>query len=202
MQLAPLDEAAVLELVEELFHHSVPRLRLARELWKRTRGNSGLLDELLRSLVARGDAYNGSDTDQRLLLRIALNDLPLPKSLPKLIADRYRSLPPELRRWLRRLAVMGGRIEPDFLLDAFPETPRAEIEDVLGRLVRAEWIVPVGSRFRFARPVLRDSVYPLDRCRSQEAPAPRRRAHPWRDPRAPDLDRDRIPTRVPPARRR
>lgn len=159
LQLAPLDEAAVLELVEELFHHSVPRLRLARELWKRTRGNSGLLDELLRSLVARGDAYNGSDSDQGLLLRIALNDLPLPKSLPKLIADRYRSLPPELRRWLRRLAVMGGRIEPDFLLEAFPETPRAEIEDVLGRLVRAEWIVPVGSRFRFARPVLRDSVY-------------------------------------------
>jgi len=171
LQLAPLGEAAVFELVEELFHHSVPRLPLARELWKRTRGNSGLLDELLRSLVSRGDAYPGPDPDQGLLLRISLADLPLPKSLPKLIAERYRALPPELRRWLRRLAIMGGRIETDFLLEAFPETPRAEIEDVLGRLVRAEWIIPVGPRFRFARPVLRDAVY---RSISEER---RRRLH-------------------------
>lgn len=155
--LAPLDEDAVASLVEGLFDHRTPRLRLARVLWQRSRGNPGLLSELLRGLLTRGDATPGPDG--ALLLHIAPDRLPLPESLPKAIAESYRELPPDDRLWLRRLAVVGGRIDADFLLHAFPPAKRSEVDEVLARLARLRWLVPAGPRYRFARPALREAVY-------------------------------------------
>jgi serine/threonine protein kinase/tetratricopeptide (TPR) repeat protein len=167
--LKPLDEDAVFELVEELFDHRVPRLRLARVLWQRSRGNPGLLNELLRGLLTRGDATPGPDG--ALLLHIQPDRLPLPESLPKAIAESYRQLPPEDRLWLRRLAVVGGRIDAEFLLRAFPPSKRAEVDEVLARLARLRWLIPAGPRYRFARPALREAVY------GTLSPDQRRRLH-------------------------
>jgi len=155
--LAPLDEDAVFELVQTLFDHRAPRLRLARVLWQRSRGNPGLLSELLRSLLTRGDAAPGPDGT--LVLHIPPDRLPLPESLPKAIAESYRQLPAEDRLWLRRLAVVGGRIDAEFLLQAFPPSKRAEVDEVLARLARLRWLIPAGPRYRFARPALREAVY-------------------------------------------
>ncbi len=156
--LAPLDEEAVLALVRQLFHHSAPRLRLATVLWQRSRGNPGLISEIVRNLIARGGA-RASDDGAGLLLEISPDDLPLPGSLQKAIGESYKQLPSGDRSWLRRLAVVGGRIETDFLLRAFRDAKRADVDAMLLRLVRSGWLVPVGGRYRFTRPALRESVY-------------------------------------------
>ncbi|MFN0007418.1 MAG: serine/threonine-protein kinase PknK [Planctomycetota bacterium] len=158
MDLAPLDERAIAALVERMFHHSAPRLRLSQVLWERSRGNPGMLSELLRGLVARNEARPHPD-GSGLALAISPDEMPLPGSLKAAIADSFRRLPPEDRKWLRRLAVAGGRIETDFLLQAFPEAKRSEVDLVLSRLVRSQWLAPAGARFRFTRPALREAVY-------------------------------------------
>lgn len=166
--LEPLTPEAMLELVNALFEPSVPRGRLAEVLWKRSQGNPGLATEILRDLVARGEAYPASDVGgggggggdgERLLLSIAPDELPLPRSLDRIVAERFDALEPEDQRWCERLAVVGGLIYTDFLARAFPPARPAEIDGVLSRLVRRSWLVPYGDRYRFARPGLREAVY-------------------------------------------
>lgn len=158
VELAPLDERAVGELVERLFHHTAPRLHLARVLWQRSRGNAAHLSEILRGLLARGEARPHPEGGG-LVLSIPPDELPLPPSLSKAIQDSYRRLSLAERTWLRRLSVAGGRIETGFLQRAFLPKNRAEVDEVLARLTRAGWLVPAGARYRFARPALREAVY-------------------------------------------
>ncbi|MBL8863326.1 MAG: protein kinase [Planctomycetes bacterium] len=158
LRLAPLAAGDVEELVERTFHHTAPRLRLAQVLQQRSRGNPGLLAEILRGLIQRGSALPHVD-GTGLLLAIDPDDLPLPTSLRAAIAASYKQLSTDERAWLRRLAVVGGRIETAFLLAAFPDAKRGELDDLLARLVRAGWLAPTGSRYRFARPALREAVY-------------------------------------------
>ncbi len=158
IRLEALTGAHVLELVERVFHHSTPRLRLAEVLLQRSRGNPGLLSELLRGLVSRGSVAPHAD-GTGLVLAIEPDELPLPSSLRAAIVESYKRLSTRERTWLRRLAVVGGRIETEFLLRAFPKTRRPELEAILARLVRAGWLSPTDRRWRFARPALREAVY-------------------------------------------
>ncbi len=158
LQLGPLNQAAILEFVEELFDRSVPRVRLAEVLWRRSRGNPGLVTEIVHALLADGRAH-ANPRSGALLLDIAPDDLPLPRSLGRMMRERFLALEPADRHWLERLAVVGGRISPQFLTQTFPPTGRAEIDEVLARLVRLGWLVPVANRYRFARPALREAIY-------------------------------------------
>jgi serine/threonine protein kinase/predicted ATPase len=160
--LAPLDQPAVLELVMRLFHHSAPRLRIAQVLWSRSRGNPGLLAEILRGLIDRGEAHPHGGTrgeGGQLVLAISPERLPLPDSLSTLINERYQKLEAEDRRWLQRLAVVGGRISAQFLRRAFAPVSEGELDALFVRLVQTGWLVPAGDRYRFARPALREGVY-------------------------------------------
>jgi tetratricopeptide (TPR) repeat protein len=160
IELESLDEAAVADLVARVFHHSSPQLRLAHVLWQRSRGNPGLLVEILRGLIARGEAQPfGNEEGAPLVLSVSPDDLPLPGSLRRAIADSYRALPARDRAWLRRLAVVGGRIETDFLARTFKSEKPAAIDEMLLRLSVAGWLTPSGARWRFARPALREAVY-------------------------------------------
>ena len=158
LDLEVLDERAVSELVELLFHHTAPQLHLARVLWQRSRGNPAHLVEILRGLLARGEARTHAEGGG-LVLAIPPEQLPLPPSLSKAIQESYKRLSLSERTWLRRLAVAGGRIEPEFLERAFAPRQGAEVDAVLAQLVRAGWLVPVGARYRFSRPALREAVY-------------------------------------------
>lgn len=158
LRIEPLTHDDVLELVERTFHHSAPRLRLAEVLYQRSRGSPGLLTEILRGLLEKGTASEHED-GTGLVLSIEPDRLPLPSSVRAAIVESYKRLSTTERAWLRRLAVVGGRIEVDFLLRAFPDARRVELDALLARLVRAGWLAPSGSRYRFARPALREAVY-------------------------------------------
>jgi tetratricopeptide (TPR) repeat protein len=159
LRLTSLDQAAVGALVARLFHHTAPQARIAEVLWNRSRGNPGLLGEILRGLIERGQAQPFSAEESQLTLRIAPERLPMPESLRTMIQERARKLSAEERRWLQRLSVVGGRIAPEFLLRAFQGGTRPELDLVLTRLVASGWLVPAGARYRFARPALREAVY-------------------------------------------
>jgi len=160
LHLAPMTRRDLRELVDGLFDNSVPRGRLAEVLWLRSRGNPGLATEILYDLIADGRARPRSDeAGAKLLLTIPPGELPLPRSLDRIVTERFQTLRPEDRLWLERLSVVGGRIAPDFLPLAFPPSNRAEIDETLARLVHLGWLVPVADRYRFARPALREALY-------------------------------------------
>jgi predicted ATPase len=159
IELMPLDQAAVGELVARLFHDSAPRTRLTEALWKKSRGNAGFLTEILRELEARDGVRAASEDDPRWLLTVAADTLPTPRSLERLIQERLDALEPDERTWLERLSVVGGRLVPDFLMAAFPPTKRGEIDDVLARLTKKGWLVPAADRYLFERPALREALY-------------------------------------------
>ncbi len=171
IELAPLEQAAVDELVAALFHPSVPTRRLSEVLWRRSRGNAGFLTEILRALESRGDVRPESAEDPRWVLAIAPDELPLPRSLDRLIRERFRALEPSERIWLERMSVVGGRLQPEFLVRAFPPTKRSEIDACLASLVRKGWLVPASVRHRFERPALREALY------RSLSPGRRRRLH-------------------------
>lgn len=157
--LGPLDAESVRELVERLFHRSAPILRLADVLWSRSRGNPGLLGEILRDQMQRGRLLPHRAGESGLVLLGEPEDLPLPESLSAQIVERARALSGLERRWLQRLAVVGGRIDTAFLTRAFEVQDALELERVLARLVETGWLVPAADRYRFARPALREAVY-------------------------------------------
>jgi serine/threonine protein kinase/tetratricopeptide (TPR) repeat protein len=159
IRLEPLSESAVAELVREIFDRTAPQQRIAEVLWSRSRGNPGLVAEILRSALERGDAHAIAPGEKRLVLAIPPERLPLPESLHTLIAERLAQLTGEDREWLERLAIVGGRIEPALIARAFPGTAREQIDALLARLASAGWLAPVGDRYRFARPALREAIY-------------------------------------------
>jgi serine/threonine protein kinase/tetratricopeptide (TPR) repeat protein len=157
--LGPLDEAAVDQLVDSRFAPSVPRRKLAHLLWERSLGSPGLIAEILRGLEARGDAQSISPSEGRWNLLISPESLPYPQSLKKAIEDRMAQLDPVSRKWLKRFSVIGGRISGDFVALAFPKTQTTELDQSFLNLTSADWLTPVGDRYRFSRPALREAIY-------------------------------------------
>lgn len=157
--ILPLSRSEVRELVELTFLPRAPRLRIAEVLWQHSLGAPGLVAEIIRSLVDADQAHSAEGRDARLELSITPEEIPRPHSLGEVIAERYARLPASDRLWLRRLAVVGGRIEPEFLRRAFPPTSREELDQLFARLVGAGWLAPQGHLLRFARPALREAVY-------------------------------------------
>jgi serine/threonine-protein kinase len=157
VELEPLDPEALETLVEALFHPTVPRRRLAGVLAERTLGNPGQVAEILRELEVDGEVTEHPDGGG-LLLRGRPEDLPLPRSIGALVADALSRRSAPERRWLERLAVLGGRIDPGFLRTAWSDAAETDLDEVLLRLVADHWLAAAADRYRFARPALAEGV--------------------------------------------
>ncbi|MEM9802460.1 MAG: AAA family ATPase [Planctomycetota bacterium] len=158
IDLGALEEDDVLALVERVFHHSAPRLRLARTLHERTGGIPGSLVELVQLAAQKGWTRRVRPPGRGLELLVAPEELPRPESLVVAIKDRLDALDPEARIWLERLAVVGGRIDPALVARAWPRASAARREASYAELVRTNWIVASGARYRFAEPVEREET--------------------------------------------
>ncbi len=158
-KLEHLTESDVQELTIRLFDHQTPVLRLGSTLWKRSQGHPGFLSELLRGMLARGDMSPSFEEPEHFSLNVSPSDLPKPATFQRAIRDSFLALDESDRAWLQRFAIVGRKIETEFLLRVFPSSSRSELDEVLSRLVRANWLVPHGKRFRFSRPASRETVY-------------------------------------------
>jgi predicted ATPase len=162
--LGALAQADVEEIVRQRFEVGTDVPRLARELWDKSRGNPGVLTELLRTMHERGQL--GEDAAGRWQLLVHASAVPEPRSIEAGVAARLEGLEPDGRRWLERLTVLPSRIDPAYAQAVFPGSRRAELDRALALLVRRGWIEPTGPHYRFTRPALRDAVYkalPLER---------------------------------------
>ncbi|MGD2017214.1 MAG: AAA family ATPase [Planctomycetota bacterium] len=169
--LRPLTEPQVLALVEHTFHHSAPRLRLARALHERTGGVPGSIDELLRLLVERGWARPVAGGSRGLELLVDPEEIPRPQGILDAVNERLAALDGRARVWLERLAIVGSRIEPALVAQAWPGPHEVPLETTFAALVRMGWLVPSGPRYRFAEPVEREELLSL------MAPGRARRGH-------------------------
>jgi tetratricopeptide (TPR) repeat protein len=158
IELEPLRSEDVLELVETVFHHGAPRLRIAHVLAERSSGSPALIVEILATAFARGEIGPSPGREPFLELHGVPESLAWPRSLAEALAESFRVLPSTERAWLQRLAVVGGILEPAFLGRAF-SSEEPTLRALLARLTRAGWLVPYGKRYRFARPVQRQAVY-------------------------------------------
>ena len=160
VHLGPVSEADVLELVQTLFHHSAPQLRLARALHERSEGSPGMLTELLRLMEARGLVRRRREGRGTLELLVPTDELPEPGSAARQFETRYGGLDADAQRWLRRMAALGGNLEPAFLARVLGE----EEDGATRRLedLQADgWLVNEAGRMRFARPGQRERLYEL-----------------------------------------
>ncbi len=167
MRLHALDRRAIETFVQCSFHPSIPRHSLTDCLLDRSSGTPAALREIMHSLHVSGHLRAHRD-DQGLELLIPVREIPHSRGLQALIKDRIAQCDPSDRRMLQRLAVVGGRIDPAFIAQAFPPKSSEEVHAALTRLEGMGWISSVGSRYRFARPALREEVYAsLNRRRRQ-----------------------------------
>lgn len=150
LRLGPISAAAVTRFVNARFEKETPRVRLARVLMERSRGNPGLLRELMNTLESTGATIPGRGGLWRLL--VAPEDLPLPSSLRGSIQNRYLSMNRRARTLLARLAVLGGRLTPEVIRRAYPNLRDVDLTTRLTNLERRGWLVAHGDHFRFARP--------------------------------------------------
>lgn len=158
IDLMPLEESEVLTLVEHLFHHAMPRLRIARVLHERTGGLPGSIGELLRLCRANGWTRPAPSPGRGLELLISPDDLPRPEGVRTTVAQRLQTLTGRARIWLERLAVVGSRLDPNIVEEAWPAAGARERSDALAELVRAGWIVSSGGAYRFAHPIEREEA--------------------------------------------
>lgn len=171
IELGGISADATLELIEEVFHHSAPRMRIARVLHQRTQGVPGRIGEVLRLARQRGLVRPSPPPGRGFELRGVPEDLPRPESPRVAALERLHALRGRERIWLERAAVVGSRIDPALLARAWPTSSAASRDRALAGLSRAGWLVPVGARFRFALPVDREETLAAMRPRAQ------RRAH-------------------------
>lgn len=166
IEVGPLSEEAVLSLVEELFHHAVPRLRLARVLHERTGGIPGNIGEVLRLAARKGMTRPARAPSRGLELLVRPDELPRPASLRVAVGERLAALCPRARIWLERAAAAGSRIDPTLVEEAWPRASPADLDAALTELTREGWIVAVGPRYRFAHPIEREETLDLARPRA------------------------------------
>ncbi|MDP3614244.1 MAG: BTAD domain-containing putative transcriptional regulator, partial [Rubrivivax sp.] len=130
LQMAPLADAAVFELVQCLSGVAEPR-RFAARLGHATRGNPFFMAETLRHLAERELLSLADDGSWRTPFDDATDDyreLPVPKSVHEAVLERVQRLPAPVRRVLEAAALAAEPFLPALLA---PACALSELDTVL-----------------------------------------------------------------------
>lgn len=157
--LQPLTPAAC----EQLFlHHlnlvDLPKslTSLAHRIIERSQGNPYYLEESLRILKETGAL---ALHDKTWVLTTAIEDLPLPNSLQRLILSQIDRLPNSLREVLQVAAVVGQQFEQR-LLEGLDLWPSAQLlENIEACVEREYWTSTDPGIYVFNNAIVRETVY-------------------------------------------
>src|SRR5262245_33162476 len=148
IELEPLRETEGAELVDLLAAETKLSAEARRELWEKTEGNPLFVEETMRMLAERGDAYLPSR---------------IPDTLQALIAARIDQLPAAEKALLNRAAVIGRIFWHGAIAYVAPDL---EVDGLLDDLLLRDFLLAeprstiIGEKaFRFKHMLIREVAY-------------------------------------------
>ena len=169
LTLAPLDEAAVCELLADTLRRPQDDVSaLAATLRAKTEGNPFYVKVLLRSLERRGSIRRAPDLASWTIDAGALADEGVSGNVVELLLDAMRDLPPRAARTLSLAAFLGASFAIDALVDLAGGDAAAVLDD-LDLLQRRRYLVhlhdplhdPRRSVARFQHDRIQEAAYRL-----------------------------------------
>ncbi|MGH7498425.1 MAG: ATP-binding protein [Gemmatimonadales bacterium] len=158
IELAPLTEEQIWQMIRELGHVSTPTgaRRLAARVHRITGGNPFYAIELLKTMLAQGtlaaDQTSGEWTVPASGVAVS-REYPLSQSVQDLIAERVDRLPAELKELLITVAVAGSGGRPD-VLSHVHGISRLRAAAMADSLVERRLMVEEAGVYRCAHPVI------------------------------------------------
>ena len=134
VSLSPLSRTETNDLLYDLLGKDSSLALISRHIAERAQGNPFFIEELVHSLVERGD-FEGSRGAYRLVGGI--DAIPLPATIEALLAARIDHLDESARQVLQCAAVIGREV-PLAILERVTGLPPAGVAEALWRLRRAE----------------------------------------------------------------
>jgi class 3 adenylate cyclase/tetratricopeptide (TPR) repeat protein len=134
VNLSPLDRKETNDLLYDLLGRDPSLALISRHIAERAQGNPFFIEELVHSLIERGD-FEGTRGAYRLAGGI--DAIPLPATIEALLAARIDHLDESARQVLQCAAVIGREV-PVMILESGTGLKPAELAETLGRLRRSE----------------------------------------------------------------
>jgi predicted ATPase len=158
LRLDPLAQKSAGEMLSALVGDSPGLAPLKRVVLERTEGNPLFMEELIEALFEQGVlARNGSVKVTR-----ALNQLKIPPTVQDILAARIDRLPPEAKKLLQTLAVIGMEFPLSLVCKVIQEAPD-QVDDLLSDLQTAEFIYeqPAAGdvQYRFKHALTHQAAY-------------------------------------------
>ncbi|WP_340024342.1 diguanylate cyclase [Paenibacillus sp. FSL K6-1096] len=147
IHLQPLKEPDIRSLVAGTLHSSPERVQeLAYRLFRRSKGNSFFVTEMLKDLYKKGIIYfSQPDGEWRWSLE-RMDTLPIHDSVVDFLVGQLRHLPEEVRRILM-LGSAAGSVFDYGILPLIAEEPPEIIAAAVARAVQDEYLVPADHRY-------------------------------------------------------
>jgi len=159
ISLEPLLSSEANELLVSLLGDDPSLALLARNIGERAQGNPFFLEELVRSLVERGD-FEGQHGAYRL--KAGIDAIPLPTSVQAVLAARIDRLREQSRHVLQTASVIGREVSRT-ILERVANLPEDQVTEVLRELRRAELLyeLPPSSpaTHAFWHPLIQEVAY-------------------------------------------
>jgi class 3 adenylate cyclase/tetratricopeptide (TPR) repeat protein len=159
ISLAPLESGETGELLLDLLGDDPSLALLARNIAERAQGNPFFLEELVHSLVERGD-FEGDRGAYRLIGGV--DSIPLPVTVQAVLSARIDRLAEPSRQILQTAAVIGREV-PLAILEKVTGLPSNELAQALWRLRQTELLYELPpfeqGLHAFRHPLIQEVAY-------------------------------------------
>lgn len=159
INLSPLADADAKSLLSEACGNDPSLALLSRSIIERSQGNPFFLEELINTLVERGDLEGRWGTYR---LKGGVDRIPLPTTIQAVIAARIDRLEEKPKQVLENAAVIGREF-PLSVLASITRLPNEELTNALNLLRQAELIFEIPpheqGRHAFRHPLIQEVAY-------------------------------------------
>nr|WP_246755660.1 adenylate/guanylate cyclase domain-containing protein [Bradyrhizobium sp. CCBAU 53338] len=159
INIPPLSSSDAHQIVQDYFGADSSIALVSRNIVERAQGNPFFLEELMNSLIERGE-LDGTKGAYRL--RAGIDSIPLPATVQAVVAARIDRLDYSSRQVLEIASVVGREISIP-VLELVSVLPHVEILDAIGRLKRAELLYDVPpfeqKVIAFRHPLIQEAAY-------------------------------------------
>jgi adenylate cyclase len=157
--LSPLDSTEAGELLRELLGGDPSIALLIRNIAERSQGNPFFLEELVHSLIERGD-FEGQPGDYHL--KGGIDTIPLPNTIQAVLSARIDCLEESSKQVLQTAAVIGREV-PIAILQTVTNLAASEVSQAVWQLRRSELLYELPPRepglHAFRHPLIQEVAY-------------------------------------------